>query len=310
MIKYSDLKKIALPSYTLPWRKRDTSNTDYIIVLPIFEAFDGITPIYHLNSAMWVYNSLIVNSNLLTTGIPVVFYIEDRCLDNSDINRMLFDGNIPDEQIWEFNRIETDRFSSWYVGLKMCPLWDTRFDNFENVLIWDTDLLLGSYNSNILNIHTLFRRNQPSQPGAVHVNIEKAVRMRLYNTHRVTSKVFDSLHRQITRELTAREYDDLYSIGGFLHSFCPKKIKQSYKDFYKKALPIIGDDESILSLWSIHYQEEVEDIATIIPKLAFNNNDINHIIEFPVFNPYLSHLYFYENLDIPRWKKSVGILEE
>ena len=308
--KYSELKKSDLPVYTIPGRHRDTSNRDYAIVLALFEGWEGVPPLYHLNSAMWVYNSLLVNSNLSQTDIPVIFYVEDKCLNDSDFRRRLVEGNIPDEIIWEFQREEVGRFTSYYIGPKMYPLWDPRFANFENVLIWDTDLFLGTYHDKTLDINTLFRRNHPSQPGATFPQPEKPRKMRLDITYGVEGEELDKLHKEITTELTGRSYDNLFMVGGYLHSICPKHIKQSYKDFYWKALPVISDDEAIVSLWSIHYGEEIEDLANFVPKFVFSSEHLDHVIQFPECDPYLSHIYNFDGMDMPRWNNSIGILSK
>ena len=304
---YAERCKLYLPSYTLPPVSRPTDSTNGVVVLPLFQAWVQQDPYYHINSAFWVYHSFLQNSDIIDQRIPIIFYVDIRCWLNMDIQEMFRAANISEDDIWRFTPCDNSIFS-YYLGMKMSPLWDERFDKFDNVLIWDTDLFVAAPGDDKVLMEQLLHREQRSQPAALHVNPEGRKPFRLYETHRTESKYAKDHQNEIMMELCGMIYEEGgYSIGGCVHSFCPGEIKQSYKDFYRKALPLIGDDEMIVSLWSIHEGEEVECLDPWYPGMAYEATHQRGFIERG--EPFLSHLWV-ESIeateDIDQWKRTIG----
>ena len=304
---YIERCKLYLPSYTLPSVSRLTDSTDGIVVLPLFRAWVGQDPYYHINSAFWVYHSFLQNSDIIDKRIHIIFYLDIRCWLNYDIQAMFREAHIPEEDIWIFSPYDKSIYT-YYLGMKMSPLWDDRFDKFDNVLIWDTDLFVASSSDDKVLMDNLLRREQRSQPAALHVNPDGRKPFRLFETHRLEGADAKQRQDEIMMELCSQVYEaGGYSIGGCVHSFCPGEIKENYKDFYRKALPLIGDDEMILSLWSIHEGEEVECLDPYYPPMAYEAKHMNDFADNGT--PFLCHLWLEsieKSQDINQWKNVIG----
>ena len=304
---YIERCKLYLPSYTLPPVSRPTDSTDGVVVLPLFQAWMGRDPEYHINSALWVYHSFLQNSDIIDRRIPIVFYLDTACWLSEDVQAMFRNAHIPEENIVLFEP-SNRTISTYYLGMKMYPLWDERFDKFGNVLIWDTDLFVASPSDEKVPMEILLRREKRSQPAALHVNPEGRKPFRLYETHRLQGAEAKQRQDEIMLDLCGQVYEEGgYSIGGCVHSFCPGEIKQSYKDFYRNALTLIGDDEMILSLWSLHEGEEVECLDPWYPPMAYETTHQRGFIENE--QPFLCHLWVESvenNADIRDWKSVIG----
>ena len=304
---YAERCKLYLPSYTLLPIDRPTDSTEGVVVLPLFQAWNGRDPEYHINSAFWVRHSFLQNSDIIDRHIRIIFYVDIRCWLNEYIQEMFRDAHIPDEDIWVFKPFDRS-IGRYYLGMKMYPLWDDRFDKFETVLIWDTDLFVASPGDGKVLMEHLLHRERRSQPAALHVQPGARKPFRLYETHRLEGSALKRRQDEMMMELCGTIYEEGgYSIGGCVHSFCPGEIKESYKDFYRKALPLIGDDEMILSLWSIHEGEQVECLDPWYPGMAYEAIHQRGFIESG--QPFLSHLWL-ENIerseDITEWRRTIG----
>ena len=305
---YSDRCKFYLPSYNLPPVSRPMDSTDGVVVLPLFQAWAQLDPEYHINSAFWVYHSFLENSDIIDRRVPMVFYLDKKCWESRDVRTMFKAAHIPEASIWLFD-VPDRSIGSYYLGLKMCPLWDERFDKFETVLIWDTDLFVSRYgDTEKVEMRDLFHRELPTQPAALHIQRHIRKPFRLDKTHNLHGVEAKRRQDEIMMELCGTIYEEgVYAIGGCVHSFCPNQIKASYKDFYRKALPLIGDDEMILSLWSIHENEEVQCLDSAFPRMAYEPSHMHEFVNNE--QPFLAHLWV-ESIDNPKdidlWKACIG----
>ena len=126
----------------------------------------GRDPEYHINSALWVYHSFLQNSDIIDRRIPIVFYLDTACWLSEDVQAMFRNAHIPEENIVLFEPLNRT-ISTYYLGMKMYPLWDDRFDKFDNVLIWDTDLFVASPNDEKVPMEMLLRREKTISAGGV-----------------------------------------------------------------------------------------------------------------------------------------------
>ena len=189
------------------------------MVLPLFRAWAGQDPYYHINSALWVYHSFLQNSDIIDRRIRIIFYLDIRCWLNQDIQAMFREAHIPEEDIWRFTPCDRS-IDTYYLGMKMHPLWDDRFDKFENVLIWDTDLFVASSRGDKVLMENLLRREQRSQPAALHVNPGGRKPFRLYETHRLEGADAKRRQDEIMTELCGQVYEEGgYSIWGLCPQF-------------------------------------------------------------------------------------------
>ena len=305
--QYYQRCKFYLPSYNLYSPNYNNSSRKGCIVLPLFQGWRGLQPEYHINSAFWVYHSLLVNSNAIDMRIPIIFYIEGHVFQDLHVRQMFEQSRIPIDRVWTFKKVETDNFYQYYLGTKMCPLWDSRFDKFDNVLIWDTDLFCATTKEK-MDLGRMFKREMPTQPAAIHVLPDNPKPFRFKETHDMEGEMANYLADTITEDLTGKAIRECYTIGGCLHSFCPKEINSDYVEFYKKALPLIGDDELIVSLWSIANDEPVEALDKHIYPIAYEFDHSDHWAEEGT--PFLSHIWT-ESLrhgrDIQQWKDFIGM---
>ena len=305
---YFERQKGYLSSYTLPSIDRATDGTHGVIVLPIFQAWSNIIPEYHLNSAFWVYHSFLVNSDIIERGVPIIFYVEKSCWNYEHVRKMFREAHIPADSIWIFDGMPSN-LANFYLGLKMSPLWDARFDKFENVLIWDVDLFVASPSgADLFKTDQLFQREKRTQPAALHVRPDQRKPFRLYETHRLEDDRAKRQQDAIMMALCGQVYEEGgFSIGGCVHSFCPGEIREDYIDFYREALPLIGDDEMIVSLWSVHTNQEIECLDALYPAMAY---ETGHIYQFQEnAHNFLCHLWLdsvEKPADIDVWRDVIG----
>ena len=306
---YLERCKSYLPSYNVVNVRRDITSRDGVIVLPLFQAWSGVIPEYHINSAFWVYHSFLVNSNVIDRHIPIIFYVDRLCWSYKSVREMFHYANIPDDIIWFFDPIPADS-TRYYLGLKMSPLWDDRFNKFDNVLIWDADLFVAvPPGAQSLDVDWLFLRDKLTQPAALHVNPDARKPFRMFESHRLSGEDAKTKQSEIMFDLCGEVYEDGgYSIGGCVHSFCPSEIKESYKEFYRRALPVMRDDEMIVSLWSIHMGEEVECLDAWFPPMAYEVDHMDGFIERK--ESFLCHLWV-DSIGsfnhVSRWRDVIGV---
>ena len=306
--KYMERIKFYLPQYTCSYQKYNANSKEGCIVLPLFQGWNSINPEYHINSAFWVYHSFIVNSNIADVGIPIIFYVEDKVWAYHDIKEMFKQANIPEHKVWTFTKTPTKTVYRYYLGLKLSCLWDKRFDDFKNVLVWDTDLFVSCRTNKKLDVLSLFKREKPTQPAALHVKPNDTKPFRFHETHDTRGHLAKELASTITLDLIGKEYEGGYSIGGCIHSFCPGQIKSEFVDFYRRALPLIGDDEMIVSLWSMAYNEEIEELDPILPSIVYTADHLkNHNDKGDVFLCHLWSQSIETGADVENWKQCIGL---
>ena len=221
-----------------------------VLLFPVFQAFREIIPYYHLNVALWAANSWIQNSNLNELGIAVVFYVDNRIIDNPEIQRIL-QRHVPKDQIVSFEPLYSEVITRCHLSHKLTPLFDERFQSNDNVWISDSDLFVGvPIGSNKkLDMRLLLNRQHQDRIAAAFLKPAKTPRYHLWydtNDFNAAEEIWD---RYCLELVGVSHIRTLMNIGGQLYGFLPKNIDPDFVKFCRKAIPLIGDDEMLVGLW-------------------------------------------------------------
>ena len=266
--EYNDRIKIPLPIYDLYPLERDTSNPDGAIVIPLFQAYANCYPYYHVNSAFWAMHSILLHANVIEKKIPIIFAVDESIWEWAE--PLFNQAHIPTDDILFFNPPES-KIKYYYLGLKLMPLLDVGFRSFyKHILIWDADMFVVSKNYKQLDIESMLRDGSPTSIGAIHIGDEVNKGYRVKETHGITDPTeAHELSKLLSFELTGKEIPKVFSVGGCLYRVSPQTQSQEFYDYLSKAIPLIGDDEIITSLWSLASGEKMEALDRFYPPIVY-----------------------------------------
>ena len=135
--------KFEFPNYISKPIEYDMSSTKGCIVLPLFCAERGQLPYKHVTSAFWAMNSFLVNSNIKEQKVPIYFYVEDVLY--YSLPYVFENAGVTPDSILLYEPLQYPDKSDWkgrWLSQKLYACLDDRFDEYENVVMFDVDLFL------------------------------------------------------------------------------------------------------------------------------------------------------------------------
>ena len=263
---YSNRVKVPLDPYENLYVEREI-DSQYAIIIPLFKGFDVI-PEYHVTSAFYVMQSILLHTDVVEKGIPIIFYVDRTIWD--DIKYLFEAGNIPESDVMFFDPIASS-IEQYYLGLKLMPLLDQRIqDLFEVILLWDADMFVVSKTAQKMDTDVLFESGVSGSIGAIHVSDDMGKPFRIKETHRLFDTYDqDKMARSLSKQLIGKEVTNVFSVGGCLYRFIPWSMSQAFRDYLTKAIPLIGDDEIIIALWSLYSGESIDVLDKFYPAIVY-----------------------------------------
>ena len=230
------------------------------LVFPIFRAIQGVDPIEYVNSAFWAAHSFVVNSDIVNKNIPIYFYVEDVVYES--LKQLFEDAHIP-EQCTLVRSLTPKHWYGRIVSKKLHTVLDNYFEKYENVILLDCDTFLARTDTSLpLDIEKLWKRRDHSVFGSYYV------RTKLDTTPPIFCQVSDMSYeeeyqafRGITRLHLKKEIDLTYNMGGYINAFSPPYIRQDYKEFVEKNIPIFYNEEVLNSLYMQIYNRNIENLT-------------------------------------------------
>ena len=251
--------KFNMRSYTKDSLQYKMTSKLGCIVFPIFRAIQGVEPIEYVNSAFWAAHSFVVNSDIVNKNVPIYFYVEDIVYES--LKQLFEDAHIPKQCIL----VRSLTPKHWYgriVSKKLHTVLDNYFEEYENVMLLDCDTFLAKTDTSLpLDIDRLLQRRDRSVFGSYNV------RPNANTTPPIFCQVSDMSYeeeyqtfRGITRLHLNKEIDFTYNIDGYINAFSPPYIRQDYKEFVAKNIPIFYNEEVLNSLYMQIYNKNIENL--------------------------------------------------
>ena len=305
------LKPVITPTYH--------EKTNHIIVLPLFYATEGEDrwfPDILIKAASLVRHSLVLNTDVSQSGIPVKYFVE---YDLYSGKKSLFEEyNISTDDIVFFDTppaqggIVCNR-----VSKKMYALDHADFKKYHRVVLWDSDLFacrktqsakrynFGDFPELFSEYYFLLSWGEKQLTYSDHYH--------WWNKLSDTDDVGESYRRAMKRLnqfLPEGRHLRLNSffrgVSGGIHCYTPSNLPAGFTDFISEVEPWSGDDELLCELWRRKTGYEFREYGPL--KICW------HAAEFFLLgeNDFsFSHIYDDGVLDLDHWEsewqESIGM---
>ena len=260
---YQKRVKYDFPKYQGNLFKYDMSSTDGCIVFPIFYGFEGIYPEYHVNLTCWAMHSFLVNTNIIEKKIPLFFYIERQLWEPTILQ--LKQSGIPDERFIQWTA--PPRVPEWkgqFFAQKLYTILDPFFDNYDTIIMSDSDIFLSTATENQFDMSKLFGRTDKRKYATY--GMEKELRGGTGRTPRHAlyyglpdEKSFE-LWKSLVFEHLGLKTEKVHRSDGGLNAWCPKELKNEFKTFIHKYAKYFGSEEDVNSLYVQYTGDRFEDL--------------------------------------------------
>lgn len=260
---YNERIKLTLPRYTKPYPEYDDSSEDGCILFTLFSAYEGVIPTYHINSAFWAMHAFFVNSNVLSLGIPIKFYIGRDLWDNASIRKRFSDANIPARNILLFDKIET-LVTRRNLGQKLACMWDNRLAAYDAVAVVDSDCFISTrHQDEYFDINRVFDiKDRSIITSSLVRDTPKRPRLSEWDLEPRSADAWERWRNVVLPKAGLEHLADndycLGMVGGWLYIYDPNCINPEFVAFYKDMLSVTGDDEEITWLWSLKSGEKIQ----------------------------------------------------
>ena len=253
------MPKFDMPVYTENGLQYDMTSRNGCIVFPIFRAMERRDPIEYVNSAFWAAHSFVINSDITERQVPIYFYVEDIVYES--LKQLFEDSHIPERCIL----IREFTPKCWYgsvLSKKLHTVLDDYFKKYENVILLDCDTFLAKADTAPpLNIERLWYRKDYSLFGSYDVGTEAKVKTKVFwGCSDMNDEEEYQAFKGIVRLHLNKEIDFVYGMNGYINAFSPPNIRQDYKDFVEKYIPIFYNDEVLNSIYMQTHNRPIEDI--------------------------------------------------
>ena len=241
----------------LPQKLPVYDKTSAVVMLyPIFQE-KGIPSNYHklyVKSTLWNMWSYIQNSNVVEEGIPLKFYIQDHVFEE-EFDYLKRQGITESDCIIFENRCKREKFHSGHVNLalKLYPFLDKRLADYEKVFINDADMFLckTEFATSQFNVQEFVNLVPVDKIGiksiAYRDNIEDRSNWLNKFKNSDTSLFFEAIKMLGVDKLTQL----IQSVNGSFYIYSPRHLSSTFLSYLEKAIPILRDDELVISVYNM-----------------------------------------------------------
>lgn len=258
------------------------SNFDYemcskkgCLVFPLFLAYKDVIPTYHINSAFWAAHSFLVNSDVVAEQVPIYFYIEKQLW---EVTEDQFRGSgIPESRFMLYERPDyTPAGNGQWFTQELYLILDERFDVYDNVLFFDTDVFLASAGyENPFQISQLWERRDRSLMSTCNIVPALRRKPRWDYFYELPEAEGQKKWIGLAEQALGVKTELVHQSRGVIHSFCPEFLSPDFKTFIHAAVHLFGSEEDILSLYMQWSSKILEDlIQTWCVPLANNAEEM------------------------------------
>lgn len=243
------------------------SNFDYemgskkgCLVFPLFIGFKDIVPTYHINSAFWAAHSFLVNSDIVEAQVPIYFYIEKQlwAVAEDQFRR----SGIPESRFMLYERPNyTPAGDGQWFTQELYLILDERFDGYDNVLFFDTDLFLASAGSkNPFKISQLWERRDRRLMSTCNIVPYLSRNPRWGYFYELPEDEGRKKWIRLAEQALGVRTERVHHSRGVIHSFCPEFLSPDFKTFIHTAVHLFGSEENTLSLYMQWSGKMLEDL--------------------------------------------------
>lgn len=258
--RYKQRVKFDFPKYCFQGSYTMTSKTG-CIVYPLYAAFEGVYPESHINSACWSAHSFWVNSDIINQNIPIYFYVEEDIFEEA--YKQLISCNIPDPMILKYS--VPDRSPRWggqFISQSLYIVLDSFFEQYEHVVIPDTDLFLSTRHSDkLFEVSNLWEREDLSRYASYGINKERLRAPKWDKYYELPVERGSELFKSLCKKHLGLETNKVHHILAVINSFSPQFLDSSFREFVDKYVHLFGSEEDVLSLYMQWSGNEVEDLG-------------------------------------------------
>ena len=258
--RYEQRVKFDFPDYKLTVQYQGASKAG-CIVYPLYAAFEGVYPESHINSACWSAHSFWVNSDVINQNIPIYFYVEDNIFE--DAYKQLTSYKIPDSMILKYrvpNR--SPRWGGQFISQSLYIVLDSFFEQYEHVVIPDTDLFLSTRHSEkLFDVSNLWEREDISRYASYDINKGRLRDPKWDKYYELPVEHGAELFKSLCEEHLGMETNKVHHILAVINSFSPKFLDSRFREFVDKYVHLFGSEEDALSLYMQWSGNEVEDLG-------------------------------------------------
>ena len=233
---------------------------DGCIVYPLFYGCKDVYPAYHVNSACWAAHSFLVNSDVISKGVPIFFYIEEMLREKA--TEQLTHLGIPKTRMiyWKAPPRHPD-YHGQFLAQKLYILADDRFLAFKNVIVPDTDLFLSTNGNDRYPIEKLWHRKDRTKYATwgISEGLERGPRTYLY--YGLDHESSTELWKGIVKKHLRLETDMVHRSEGALNAFDLRHLDQDFIDFTQRYAKLFGSEEDTNSLYMQYREMRHEDLS-------------------------------------------------
>lgn len=248
-----------------PLPKYDDSNTEAVIVFPLFSDGSGAFPEVFLRAMLWNKRAYLRNSDAIDTCLPIKFYIEDYVYQQT--KDYLHSQGVTEKDVLVFNADaygpDEKHSTAANLALKCLPFIDQRLRCYDRIFVSDIDMFLCRTSLAKAHRFPILKRIK-----SVPTHQIGACRIDYFQRH-ADADVPSNWLRRFKGMNTKVWYETIDAItplsqtsvfpcdNGSFYVFA-SKFHQHYTNFVayaEKAIQQLRDDEAVMSLFRYQHPE-------------------------------------------------------